>query len=190
MGHPAPNPDLALEYLTGVRAVSPLFSEARRIRDEAYGDVVSYSRKVFIPLTTLCRDTCTYCTFAKPPGGGGRYLEPEEVLAIATGGQSLGCTEALFTLGDRPEDRWPQARAFLEEGGYSSTLDYVRAMTELVVSETSLFPHANPGVMTEGDISALRRSHSTVSNGSAAYAGQNTGSKRSPCRCGSWLADF
>ena len=142
--------------------MSPLLSEARRLRDEVHGDLISYSRKVFIPLTTLCRDTCTYCTFAKPPGAGGRYLEPEEVLAVATGGQSLGCTEALFTLGDRPEDRWPQARSFLDEGGYSSTLDYVRAMSELVVSETSLLPHANPGLMTDGDIAALRPSNPSM----------------------------
>ena len=103
------------------------------MRDEGHGRTVTYSRKVFIPLTTLCRDTCTYCTFAKPPGAGGQYLTPEDVLAIAAAGDDHACTEALFTLGDRPEDRWPQAAEFLAARGHESTLDYVREMTELVV---------------------------------------------------------
>ncbi|MFQ5967999.1 MAG: 7,8-didemethyl-8-hydroxy-5-deazariboflavin synthase CofG [Acidimicrobiia bacterium] len=162
MRHPAPDPDLALEYLTGARPEAPLLAAARRLRDEGHGQVITYSRKVFIPLTTLCRDTCSYCTFAKPPGAGGRYLSVDEVMAVARGGESSGCTEALFTLGDRPEDRWPQARSFLAEGGYSSTLDYVRAMSELVVTETSLFPHANPGLMSDGDIRSLRPSNPSM----------------------------
>lgn len=163
MPFPKPDPELAVELLHGRGDVEALFREARRLRDEGKGRTVTYSRKVFIPLTTLCRDRCTYCTFAKPPGAGGEYLEPADVLAIAEAGQAHGCTEALFTLGDRPEDRWPQARDFLQRHGCSSTMDYVRMCSELVVAETSLFPHANPGLMTEADLRALRPS--TVSAG-------------------------
>ena len=126
------------------------------MRDDGHGRTVTYSRKVFIPLTTMCRDRCTYCTFAKPPGAGGEYLEPNEVLAVASAGEKYGCTEALFTLGDRPEDRWSQARSFLDTRGLDSTLDYVRDMTELVASQTAVFPHANPGLMDEGVIRMLR----------------------------------
>jgi FO synthase len=156
MSHPAFDPELALEYLEQGRAREPLLAEARRLRDEGKGRVVTYSRKVFVPLTTLCRDRCTYCTFAKPPGAGGEYLTMDEVLSVARAGERFGCTEALLTLGDHPEDRWPAARSFLEAHGCASTLDYVRRASELVVDETSLFPHANPGVMDETSIVALR----------------------------------
>jgi FO synthase len=154
--HPAPDPDLALRYLTGLADDGPLFQAARALRDEGHGNQITYSRKVFIPLTTLCRDRCTYCTFAKPPGAGGLYLEPEEVLAVARAGDEAGCTEALFTLGDRPEDRWPQAMSFLEDKGLSSTIEYVAAMSALVRAETSLFPHANPGLMGDHEMQLLR----------------------------------
>ena len=163
MAFPAPDPDLAEQLITARRDPMPLLAEAARLRDEGKGKTVTYSRKVFIPLTTLCRDNCTYCTFAKPPGAGGEYLTPEDVLAVARAGQEHDCTEALFTLGDRPEDRWPQARSFLEARGHETTLGYVEEMSELVVEETSLFPHANPGLMSAGDIAALR--HSNVSMG-------------------------
>jgi FO synthase len=133
-----------------------LFSHARELRDEGKGRTVTYSRKVFVPLTTLCRDRCTYCTFAKPPGAGGMYLEPEEVLAIARAGDEALCTEALFTLGDRPEQVWPQAAEFLADRGLSSTIEYVAEMSALVRAETALFPHANPGVMGEDDLVLLR----------------------------------
>ncbi len=159
MSYPAPEPQLAVELITGRRDAAPLFAEATRLRDEGKGRTVTYSRKVFIPLTTLCRDTCTYCTFAKPPGAGGMYLTPDEVMAIARAGERHGCTEALFTLGDAPEARWPQARDFLASQGAATTLDYVRQMTELVVTETSLFPHANPGVMDDRAVASLRRSN-------------------------------
>ena len=162
MAHPAPDADLAIAYLEGDRDPAPLFAEASRLRDEGKGRVVTYSRKVFIPLTTLCRDRCTYCTFAKPPGAGGVYLEPDEVLAVARAGEAWGCTEALFTLGDRPEDRWPQAREFLAAHGHDTTLSYLREMTELVDTETALFCHANPGVMTAADIEALRPSNPSM----------------------------
>ncbi|MDH4116368.1 MAG: 7,8-didemethyl-8-hydroxy-5-deazariboflavin synthase CofG [Acidimicrobiia bacterium] len=162
MSHPAPDPELAVAYLDGRVEATPLFAEATRLRDEGRGRVVTYSRKVFIPLTTLCRDVCTYCTFAKPPGAGGAYLEPNEVMAVALAGEERRCTEALFTLGDKPELRWPQARAFLDEHGCSSTIDYVARMSERVAAETALFPHANPGVMTDADIAALRPSNPSM----------------------------
>lgn len=155
-GHPAPDPDLAVAYLDGTVESASLFAHACRLRDDGKGRVVTYSRKVFIPLTTLCRDRCTYCTFAQPPGGGGMYLEPDEVLAIARAGAQWNCTEALFTLGDRPEDRWDQARQFLRAHDQVSTLSYVGAMCQMVLEETGVFPHANPGLMNEADMAALR----------------------------------
>ena len=162
MAFPQPDPDLAEAFVLGIRDPAPLFTEARRLRDEGKGRTVTYSRKVFIPLTTLCRDRCTYCTFAKPPGAGGEYLTPDDVLAIARAGESHHCTEALFTLGDRPEERWPQARRFLADQGCATTLDYVRRMTERVVSETALFPHANPGLMDAAVQRGLRRSNPSL----------------------------
>ncbi|MGH8870595.1 MAG: 7,8-didemethyl-8-hydroxy-5-deazariboflavin synthase CofG [Acidimicrobiia bacterium] len=156
MSHPDPDPDLALRYLEGIEDDEPLLAHARALRDEGRGRIVTYSRKVFVPLTTLCRDRCTYCTFAKPPGAGGMYLEPGEVLAIVRAGDEAGCTEALFTLGDRPEERWPQAARFLTDRGLASTIAYVAEMSALVRSETSLFPHANPGLMDEGEMRLLR----------------------------------
>ena len=162
MFHPAPDPELALAYLTGAADAEPLFSEARRLRDEGRGRVVTYSRKVFVPLTTLCRDRCTYCTFAKPPGAGGEYLTPDDVLAIVRAGERHGCTEALLTLGDAPEDRWPAARAFLDGMGLASTLDYVVQTSELIRAETSLFPHANPGIMSRHSMAALRPSNPSM----------------------------
>jgi len=154
--HPSPDPDLAHRYLSGEVPDEPLFAEARQLRDQAHGRTITYSRKVFIPLTTLCRDRCTYCTFAKPPGAGGVYLEPEEVLAVARAGNEAGCTEALFTLGDRPEDRWQQAVDFLAGKGLGSTIEYVAQMSALVRSETSLYPHANPGLMGDAEMTTLR----------------------------------
>jgi FO synthase len=160
--HPGPDPELALAYLDGRLDDGPLFVEAARLRDEGKGRIVTYSRKVFVPLTTLCRDRCTYCTFAKPPGAGGMYLEPEEVLGVAKAGADRDCTEALLTLGDRPEDRWPQAREFLTAHGHTTTLSYVEAMSRLVMEETPLFPHANPGVMTREEMAALRPSNPSM----------------------------
>jgi FO synthase len=154
--HPPPDRDLAIAYLDGRLDPAPLLAEAARLRDEGQGRTVSYSRKVFIPLTTLCRDRCSYCTFVKPPGAGGMYLEPEEVLAVAQAGEAAHCTEALFTLGDRPEDRWGEARSFLDRHGCGSTIEYVEAMTKLVTEETALFPHANPGVMSVPEMTSLR----------------------------------
>ncbi len=159
---PSPDPEAAVAFITGRRDVAPLLAEARRLRDEGKGRTVTYSRKVFIPVTTLCRDTCTYCTFAKPPGAGGEYLSPDDVMAIARAGERYGCTEALFTLGDVPEARWPQAADFLQGQGMSSTIDYVQMLSERVNTETSLFPHANPGLMDDEVQSKLRPSNPSM----------------------------
>ncbi|GMQ85732.1 MAG: hypothetical protein BMS9Abin07_1300 [Acidimicrobiia bacterium] len=162
MSFPVPEPDHALRLLNGDLPSGPLFVEASRLRDDGKGRTVTFSKKVFVPLTTLCRDTCTYCTFAKPPGAGGEYLSPENVMAIVAAGESHGCTEALFTLGDQPEQRWQAARDFLAEHGHDTTLGYVQAMTERVVAETAVFPHANPGLMDEETLRALRRSNPSM----------------------------
>jgi FO synthase len=162
MSHPAPDPDLALRYLEGTAGDAPLLAHASALRDEGKGRVVTYSRKVFIPLTTLCVDRCSYCTFAKPPGAGGVYLEPEEVLALALAGDAARCTEALFTLGDRPEQRWPQARQFLDGRGLGSTLEYVAEMSALVRAETRLFPHANPGLLDDEGFRLLRPTNASM----------------------------
>ncbi|HET7742779.1 MAG TPA: 7,8-didemethyl-8-hydroxy-5-deazariboflavin synthase CofG, partial [Mycobacterium sp.] len=151
--------------------LADLCASAARVRDaglEAAGRrgstgrlPVSYSRKVFIPVTHLCRDTCHYCTFVTVPGklraaGQGMYMEPDEILDVARRGAELGCKEALFTLGDRPEARWDEARQWLDERGYDSTLDYVRAMSIRVLEETGLLPHLNPGVMSWSELSRLK----------------------------------
>jgi FO synthase len=137
--------------------LAELMEEAAALRDAGHGRVLSYSRKVFIPLTKLCRDVCHYCTFAeKPRAGRTAYLTPDEVLAIARAGAKAGCTEALFTLGDKPELRWHQARDALAEMGHASTIEYLVAMCDLVLRETGLLPHANPGVMDRAELLALR----------------------------------
>ncbi|MGH3331170.1 MAG: 7,8-didemethyl-8-hydroxy-5-deazariboflavin synthase CofG, partial [Nocardioidaceae bacterium] len=139
-----------------------LCTTAARVRDAGLGaagrpKVVTYSPKVFIPLTRLCRDRCHYCTFVTTPAKlPAAYLSPDEVLDIARKGAELGCKEALFTLGDRPEDRWPAAEQWLDEHGYDSTLDYVRAMAVRVLEETGLLPHLNPGVMSWEEINRLK----------------------------------
>ena len=137
--------------------LAELVAAAARLRDEGHGRVISYSRKVFIPLTRLCRDVCHYCTFAeRPRAGRAAYLSPEEVLAIARAGEEAGCTEALFTLGDKPELRYRAAREALASLGHASTIGYLRAMSALVLRETQLLPHLNPGVMTGEEIAGLR----------------------------------
>src|SRR5215470_14917751 len=135
-----------------------VLARARALGREGHGNVVSYSRKVFIPLTRLCRDVCGYCTFATTPRrAGSAYLRPDEVLAIARAGRAAGCHEVLFTLGDKPELRYAAARTALRRLGYESTVDYLGAMCKLVLAETGLLPHVNAGVMTEAEIAALRR---------------------------------
>jgi FO synthase len=134
-----------------------LLAVASGLRDLGRGRTVTYSRKVFIPLTMLCRDRCHYCTFAKPPRRlDAPFLTPEEAVAIAEAGRRAGCKEALFTLGDRPEDRYPEAAAWLAERGYHSTLDYVRAVSIRVIEETGLLPHLNPGVMSWEEMARLK----------------------------------
>ncbi|MGK8555534.1 bifunctional FO biosynthesis protein CofGH [Nocardia gipuzkoensis] len=146
--------------------LADLCRSAARVRDAGLASAgrpktISYSRNVFIPLTRLCRDKCHYCTFVTVPGklraeGKGMFLEPDEVLDIARRGAALGCKEALFTLGDRPEDRWPEAAQWLDERGYDSTLDYLRAVSIMVLEETGLLPHLNPGVMSWAEIARLK----------------------------------
>ncbi|MBK3527128.1 MULTISPECIES: bifunctional FO biosynthesis protein CofGH [Streptomyces] len=146
--------------------LTDLAASAARVRDaglEAAGrpGVITYSKSVFIPLTRLCRDKCHYCTFATVPGklrraGHGMFLSPDEVLDIARKGAALGCKEALITLGDKPEDRWPEAREWLDAHGYDDTIAYVRAISIRVLEETGLLPHLNPGVMTWTDFQRLK----------------------------------
>ena len=134
-----------------------LSAPARAVRAAAHGTRVTFSPKVFIPLTMLCRDRCGYCTFSKPPARlGAPYLDADEVLAIATAGAAVGCHEALFTLGERPELRYPAASAWLEAHGYATTLEYLRAMAALVIEETGLLPHLNAGALLEDELAALR----------------------------------
>ncbi|MSO90360.1 MAG: 7,8-didemethyl-8-hydroxy-5-deazariboflavin synthase subunit CofH [Acetobacteraceae bacterium] len=134
-----------------------LMAEAAALRDAAHGRVITYSRKVFIPLTKLCRDVCHYCTFAERPKKGRlNFLTETEVLAIARAGEKAGCTEALFTLGDKPELRYRVAAEELAALGHTTTISYLRAMCAVVLKETSLLPHTNPGVMTREEIAALR----------------------------------
>ena len=138
-------------------ASASLLATAARRRDEAHGPIVSYSRKVFIPLTQLCRDVCHYCTFARAPRPGAcAYLTPEEALAIADAGRRAGCKEALFTLGDKPELRYRAAREELKALGHETTLSYLAEVAAVVRERTGLLPHINAGVMSEADVAKLR----------------------------------
>lgn len=134
-----------------------LRSVAAAIRARGKGQTISYSRKVFIPLTNLCRDSCDYCNFKKDPWeDAAKTMTPEEVLSVAEDGRKSRCTEALFTLGERPEQRFAEARAFLQKLGFTTTLEYLRYVSELVVKNTGLLPHANPGTMSKKEMSSLR----------------------------------
>ena len=141
-----------------LRAPLPeLMAEAARRRDAAHGDRVTFSPKVFIPLTMLCRDRCGYCTFAKPPARlDSPYLELDEVLAVARAGRAAGCWEALFTLGEAPEERYGAAREWLAAHGYGSTVDYLVAAAGAVLAETGLLPHANAGALSGAELERLR----------------------------------
>ncbi len=133
-----------------------LLARARALRDRFKPGVITYSRKVFVPLTNLCRDYCGYCTFRRDPGQPGAHtMTPDEVLAVAKAGEKLGCTEALFSLGDKPEMLFPETRDTLRNLGYNSTLQYLEAMCELVLRKTTLLPHPNPGLMSAEWISRL-----------------------------------
>jgi 7,8-didemethyl-8-hydroxy-5-deazariboflavin synthase len=134
-----------------------LLMAAGRIRDRSKPDVITYSRKVFINLVNLCRDTCTYCSYKKEPGNPMlSMLNPSQVLAIAEAGKKLCCTEALFVTGERPEQKYEQARTWLHSLGYSSTVEYIRSMSELVLEKTGLLPHTNAGSMTKKEMSMLQ----------------------------------
>src|SRR5476649_1689738 len=138
--------------------LNDLMPAAAARREARSGRRITFSPKVFVPLTMLCRDRCGYCTFAKPPARlESPYLSPDDVLAIARRGAAAGCHEVLFTLGEGPEARYPQAQAWLTEHGYETTVEYLVAMCELVVTETGLLPHANAGALTEEELTALRR---------------------------------
>ena len=127
-----------------------LLGAAVAVKERFHPGVITYSRKVFQPLTILCRDDCGYCIFRRDPSDPGAHtMPPEEVLQVAKAGEKLGCREALFSLGDKPELEFPEMRALLRKRGYKSTLHYLEAMCELMLRETSLLPHANPGLMTE-----------------------------------------
>ena len=156
------------ELLFGARGddLERLLVVASRLRDEGLArsgraGIITYSKKVFIPVTQLCQDRCHYCIFVDTPGGLAKrkipvFMAPEEILEVARQGAAMGCKEALFTLGDRPENRWPSARQWLDDHGYESTLDYIRAMAILVLEETGLLPHLNPGVMSWSELQRLR----------------------------------
>src|SRR5260221_5137263 len=143
------------DFLT--RDLASLMREAAAVRDAAFGDRITFSKKVFIPLTHLCRDTCGYCTFVHPPRRGeAAYLTPEQVLEIARAGQAAGCSEALFSLCGKPELKWKPAGEALAAMGHATTLDYLGAMAELVFMETGLLPHLNPSLMEPSDLPQLR----------------------------------
>lgn len=139
------------------RDLEDLFQAAAQIREQRTGSTISYSRKVFIPLTNLCRDRCGYCTFARDLGDPRAHtMTSEEVLAVAEAGRRAGCKEALFSLGERPEIRYAAYRQWLADQGYASTIDYLAAMCRMVLEQTGLLPHSNPGTMTRDEIEKLR----------------------------------
>src|SRR5258707_8422050 len=140
-----------------------LLVAASQVRARGKGTIVSFSKKVFIPLTTLCRDYCGYCTFRKDPGQpGAHFMTPDEVLGLAERAREAGCKEALFSLGDQPERIFPEARDFLRQQGFTRTLDYAAAMCELVLERTGLLPHANPGVMDGAALARFKESNASV----------------------------
>ncbi|HEX8185888.1 MAG TPA: 7,8-didemethyl-8-hydroxy-5-deazariboflavin synthase CofG [Blastocatellia bacterium] len=140
-----------------------LMAAAATLRDQVKGRRVTYSKKVFIPLTNLCRDYCGYCTFRKDPDqAGARTMTPDEVIAVAEAGARLGCKEALFSLGDRPEAIFPEMRVTLARLGHRTTLSYLAEMSRRVLNETGLLPHANPGLMGRRDLETLRESNPSM----------------------------
>jgi FO synthase len=154
--------DAAVELLKNA-LLEELLNAASTLRAKGKGNTVTFSKKVFIPLTTLCRDYCGYCTFRKDPGQpGAHFMTPDEVLAVAEQGRRAGCKEALFSLGDQPERIFPEARDFLQKQGFTSTLNYLAAMCELVLDRTGLLPHSNPGVMDAIILARLKNSNASV----------------------------
>ena len=153
---------LALAHSTP-EDLNGLCRTASILRDRGKGRVVTFSPKVFIPLTRLCRDFCGYCTFRQTPSEAvDLYMTPDEVLDVARAGQELGCSEALFTLGERPEQRYPQARRWLADRGHSTTLDYLRHVSALVLEQTNLLPHGNPGTMSRREMATLKEVNASM----------------------------
>jgi len=148
----------ALDFASSDQGDLPALCQiASDLRDRGKGRDVSFSPKVFIPLTRLCRDYCGYCTFRQAPDEADHlYMSPEQVLEVARAGEALGCTEALLTLGERPEQRYPEAREWLSRAGYSTTLEYVADICRLLLEETSLLPHSNPGTMSRRELQSLK----------------------------------
>ena len=145
-------------------AVLPeLLATAFYLKEQYRPGIITYSRKVFIPLTNLCRDYCSYCTYRRDPGQPGAHtMSPDHVLEVARQGEKLGCTEALFSLGDKPEAVFPEMRDLLRKRGYRSTLHYLEGMCDMVLRETSLLPHSNPGLMSVGWIERLRATNPSL----------------------------
>ena len=158
------SPELALALLGCAGEVQQeLLEAALAIKERHHPGVVTYSRKVFLPLTNLCRDYCGYCTFRRDPGEAGAHtMTPDEVLAVAKQGEKLGCTEALFSLGDKPEMLFTEMRETLRQLGYRSTLHYLEAMCDLVLRETRLLPHANPGLLSLQWMERLRATNPSL----------------------------
>ena len=166
---------LALAAAADPAIIPDLCAAAAEMRDRGKGRIITFSPKVFIPLTRLCRDFCGYCTFRQSPAdiaaaadadanaaGADLYQSPDAVLSVAHAGQRLGCTEALFTLGERPEQRYPEAAAWLTQRGYRTTQDYLAAMCRLVFDATDLLPHGNPGTMSRRELAALQPTNPSV----------------------------
>lgn len=150
----------ALMHSSNAEQLSEL---ANRIRKIKKGNITTYSRKVFIPLTNLCRDTCSYCTYKREPSDPKAVMmKPEQVLEIAQKGKKARCTEALFMTGERPEQKYDEARQWLKSLGYSSTIEYITHMSELVLKNTGLLPHTNPGNMTKEEMIELKRSNPSL----------------------------
>ncbi len=158
------SPEIACQLLRCDDDILPdLLAAARALKEKYRAGVITYSRKVFLPLTNLCRDYCGYCTFRRDPDEPGAHtMTPDEVLEVARQGEKLGCTEALFSLGDRPEAIFPEMRETLRRLGYRSTLHYLEAMCEMVLRETRLLPHANPGLLSANWIERLRVSNPSL----------------------------
>jgi len=147
----------------GLEVQDQLLATAYHLKEQYRPGIITYSRKVFIPLTNLCRDYCSYCTYRRDPGQPGAHtMSPDQVLEVARQGEKLGCTEALFSLGDKPEAEFPEMRELLRKRGYRSTLHYLEAMCDLVLRETSLLPHSNPGLMSANWIERLRASNPSL----------------------------
>lgn len=152
------DPEYLAHLLRPEQPLEPLLAAAHRVRLEGHGQRISYSPKAFLPLTQLCRDNCGYCTFAKPPRPGARaFMTEDEIMAVARAAVGAGCSEALFTLGDKPERRYRVARDELRAMGFETTVQYLAHVAGRVMAETGMIPHANPGVLSRGEIAALRK---------------------------------